>query len=76
MWSPLAIETSSDATIVLRDGESEIVAERFKASTKKINPNWADATVSLQTGCRAYQVEQPGLSIEKKDEDKDNSSDD
>lgn len=62
--------------------ESEIVAERFKASTKKINQNLADAIVSLQTGCRAYQVEQPvsnireQLSVEEKHWDKDNYSDD
>lgn len=38
--------------------ESEIVAERFKASARRINQNLADAIVSVQTGCRAYQVEQ------------------
>ena len=54
------------------------MAERFKASTKKINQNLADAIVSLQTGCRAYQVEQPvsnirvQLSVEEKHWDKDN----
>ena len=62
--------------------DSEIVAERFKASTKKINQNLADAIVSPQTGCRAYQVEQPvsnireQLSVEEKHWDKDNYSDD
>ncbi len=61
---------------------SEIVAERFKASTKKINQNLADVIVSAQTGCRAYQVEQPAssireqLSIERKHLGKDNYSDD
>lgn len=43
--------------------ENEIVAERFKASTKKINQNLADAIVSVQTGCRTYQVEQPVSSV-------------
>lgn len=42
-----------------RCGEKEIMAERFKASTKKINQNLADVIVSVQTGCRTYQVEQP-----------------
>lgn len=63
---------------------SENVAGRFKASTKKINQNLADAIVSVQTGCRAYQVElavstvreQAGLSMEEKRQDKDNYSDD
>lgn len=63
--------------------EGEIVAERFKASTKKINQNLADAIVSMQPRCRAYQVEQsvsnirrqPGLSVVEK-QDKDNYSDD
>lgn len=41
-----------------RCGGKEIMAERFKASTKKINQNLADAIVSAQTGCRTYQVEQ------------------
>lgn len=60
------------------------MAERFKASTTKINQNLADAIVSVQTGCRAYQVEQAvsnirvqaGLSAEEKHWDKDNYSDD
>lgn len=59
--------------------EGENVAERFKASTKKINQNLGDATVSVQPRCRAYQVEKPvsntrrqaGLSEEGK-QDKDN----
>ncbi len=60
------------------------MAERFKASTRRINQNLDDAIVSVQTGCRAYQVEQAvsnireraGLSTEKKHLDKDNYSDD
>lgn len=40
-------------TCVQRWRDSEIVAERFKASTKKINQKLADAIVSVQTGCRA-----------------------
>lgn len=39
--------------------ESAIVAERFKASSKKINQTLVDVIVSVKTGCRAYQVEQP-----------------
>lgn len=38
--------------------ENGIVAERFKASTKKINQNLADMIVSVQTGYRTYQGEQ------------------
>ena len=43
--------------------ESEIVAERFKASSKKINQNLADAIVSVQTGCRTYRGAQPASGI-------------
>lgn len=52
--------------------ESEIVAERFKASTKKINQSLVDVIVSVKTRCRAYQVELPvirekaGLPVEEK----------
>lgn len=42
---------------------TETVAERFKASTKKINQNLVDAIVSVQTGCGTYQVEQPVSNI-------------
>lgn len=60
------------------------MAERFKASTKKINQKLADAIVSVQTGCRACQVEQAvsnireqaGLSIEKNRQGKHNYCDD
>lgn len=60
------------------------MAERFKASTTKINQNLVDVIVSVQTGCGAYQVEQPvnnireqaALSVEERAYDKDNYSDD
>ncbi len=69
-------------TCAQRCKDSEIVAERFKASAKQINQNLADAIVSVQTGCRGYQVEQPvsnirqQLSMEQKHSGKDNYSDD
>lgn len=44
--------------------ENEIVAERFKASSRKINQNLVGAVVSVQTGCRTYQVEHPGSTME------------
>lgn len=43
---------------VVTEEEEEIAAQRFKASAKKINQNSADAIVSVQTGCRTYQLEQ------------------
>lgn len=49
-----------------RCGEKEIMAERFKASAKKINQNLADAIVSVQTGCRTYQAEQPVSDVERR----------
>lgn len=44
--------------------ENEIVAERFKASSRKINQNLVGAVVSAQTGYRTYQVEHPGSTME------------
>lgn len=44
--------------------ENEIVAERFKASSRKINQNLVDAVVRAQTGYRTYQVEHPGSAAE------------
>lgn len=41
-----------------KEEEEEIAAQRFKASAKEINQNSADAIVSVQTGCRTYQLEQ------------------
>lgn len=40
--------------------ENEIVAERFKASSRKINQN----LVGAQTGYSTYQVEHPGSTME------------
>lgn len=60
--------------------ENEIVAERFKASSRGINQNRVDAVVSAQTGSRTYQVEDPGSTMEtarcaeEKRPDKDNYS--
>lgn len=62
--------------------ESAIVAERFKASTKKINQSLVDVIVSVKTGCRAYQVVQPvireqaGQPREEEQWDKDGCGDD
>lgn len=41
-----------------REGGVEMAARRFKASAKEINHKSADAIVSVQTGCRTYQLEQ------------------
>lgn len=43
--------------------ENEIVAERFKASSREINQNLVGAVVSAQTGSRTYQVEHPGSTM-------------
>lgn len=44
--------------------ENEIVAERFKASSRRINQRWVDAVVSAQTGYRTYQEEHPASTME------------
>lgn len=60
--------------------ENEIGAERFKASSRRINQNRVDAVVSAQTGSGTYQGEHPGstmetaLCAEEKRPDKDNYS--